>query len=126
MKHAVSFFVAVLYYVMLAGISGALLVVDGARWIRSKLIRLLVPVLVMLVLLLGCSSKPAPAPITAVDIQGYKYKLVQPARQHLKFHTRYPALWERIEPPDPNHWYTPSLASQVNPDSSKVFIPLAR
>ena len=85
--------------------------------------------LVVGVLLIGCSAKEK-TPILPVqieqksnvstfvsglyivtDVHGYKYKQFSPSYKSNGL--TYFSLWERIDPPVTNRWYTPSLSTEL-------------
>lgn len=91
--------------------------------------------LVFALLLVGCSakqqeplksypSKPTVG-VVVIDINGYKYRLVS-LEKSLGGVLSQSELWERIDPLETNHWYTPTLASKKNTNSSPMFNTLMR
>jgi hypothetical protein len=84
---------------------------------------LIVTLIGMCFVLVSCS--PQPTEVRTIDIHGYKYRLVSVEKQLGPGMTQ-SELWERIEPLDTNHWYTPTLSSKVNSNSAPMFNSLMR
>jgi len=64
--------------------------------------------------LMGCSPPPPPSPEPLVtDVNGYVYRLVEQEKKRPDGTVQI-ELWERITPPETNHWYTPTLSSKVH------------
>lgn len=59
------------------------------------------------------------------DYDGKKYKLVQAAKD-LGNGIYQSDLWERIDPLETNHWYTPTLGSVMDTNSPLIFNSLMR
>lgn len=69
-------------------------------------------------------SKPTVG-IIVVDVHGYKYRLVS-LEKKLDGPLSQSELWERIDPLETNHWYTPTLSSKRDINSMLMFNSLAR
>lgn len=83
----------------------------------------------MLLAMLGCKpvsdKKPHIDPIIAIDESGKKYRFVSPEMVNSNG-VVISELWERIQPPDTNNWYTPSLSSKLDTNKPKSFNALMR
>lgn len=60
-----------------------------------------------------------------LDLRGNMYRLYRP-ETYLSGVLSETELWERINPPDTNHWYTRSLNSRKNTNEVPFFYSLAR
>jgi len=79
-----------------------------------------------LVAFTGCTKDPVPVqPRTAIDAFGSTYQLVsnEVAISNGEFKVE---LWEKIDPPDTNRWYVPTLSSKLDTNSVPMFNPLLR
>lgn len=72
-------------------------------------------------LMVSCSPKQ----VFVTDTQGYKYRLVEREKK-LTDNISQTELWERVEPLDTNHWYSPTLASKFDTNNPPMFNSLMR
>jgi len=78
----------------------------------------------LLSFLTGCRPPQPSIPETVTDINGYVYRLISPEKS-LGNGMVQVELWERIEPLETNHYYTPTLGSKIN-GGTPIFISLSR
>lgn len=83
----------------------------------------------LILTLCGCrpviEKQPYIDPIVVVDSSGQKYRFVSPEIVNANGTTT-AELWEKIEPLDTNHWYTPTLASKIYTNQPPLFNSLMR
>lgn len=72
-------------------------------------------------ILLGCN----PNVREVVDIHGYKYRLVS-SEKVISDTISQVEIWERVNPLDTNHWYTPTASSRLNTNQVMMFQTLMR
>lgn len=95
------------------------------------MMRLIVTILAsIMMLVLSSCNKPdksvvQPSAKVLVDSRGYKYRLVSPEKV-LPGGMIQAELWERFDPLETNHWYTPTLSSKYDTNSPTVFNSLMR
>lgn len=85
--------------------------------------------ILMIGLLAGCrpvvEKQPYIEPTVVTDARGQKYRFVSPEMANANGTTT-AELWEKIEPLDTNHWYTPTLASKFDTNNPPLFNSLMR
>lgn len=79
--------------------------------------------LLFLLLLTGCATGP-PQLERATNELGQVFELVQPAIKDGAFTDI--ELWERVQPPDTNRWWTPSLDWTLHPGNAPSFKSVLR
>lgn len=89
----------------------------------SKFMKYTVGLLILLFVLVGCDKPQQPTIVK--DSLGHTYKLVESERK-LTNGLAQVELWERIEPLDTNHWYTPILSSLKDTNNPPIFQSLMR
>lgn len=106
--------------------------------------KIIVSICIVLALCLtSCSTKtqPTPTPTVSVfdpaktpiptvngiatDYLGNQYRMVSPEIVNSNGTTT-AELWERIQPLETNHWYTPSLGSRFDTNHPPIFTSLMR
>lgn len=95
--------------------------------------RKLLTSLALFFLLIGCTPKvettpPDSTPVAQLvvkDFTGKTYRLISPDVTNANGAVT-TELWERIDPPDTNHWYTRTLNSRMFTNEIPLFNSLSR